>query len=123
MKEDLTDLLKCKNELFLQFKKVVSDINQSQIHNYFCTLRNCEEISLDDLKLAKKDSKFQHKRLFDPNIAKCEKTNEWCLVYLDGKGMFYSLCGNYDVKQNNGQKVWYSVTNIRCRTHTVNDHF
>ena len=31
-------------------------------------------------------------------------------------------CCNYDVKQNNGQKVWNSVANIRCRTQTVNDH-
>ena len=37
--------------------------------------------------------------------------------------MFCSLCRNYDVKQNNGQKVWNSVANIRCRTQTVNDHF
>ena len=67
---------------FLQFKKVFSDINESWIHNYyFCTLRNCKEISLDDLKSAKKDNKFQHKSLFDPNVAKCEQTNEWCLVY------------------------------------------
>ena len=77
LKEDLIDLLKCKNELFLQFKKVFSDINESQIHNYyFCTLRNCKEISLDDLKSAKKDNKLRHKWLFDPNIEKFEKTNE-----------------------------------------------
>ena len=67
---------------------------------------------MDDLKSAKKDHKFQHKWSFDPNIAKCQKTNEWCLVYLDGKGMFCSLCRNYGGKQNNGQKVWNSVANI-----------
>ena len=37
--------------------------------------------------------------------------------------MLCSLCRNYDVKQNNGQKLWNSDANIRCRTQTVNDHF
>ena len=37
--------------------------------------------------------------------------------------MFCSLCCNYDIKQNNGQKTWNAIANVRCRTQTVIDHF
>ena len=113
-----------KNEIFQLFKKVFHDIEEDQIHNYhFCTERKCNEISSNDLKNANSDNKFQHKWLFDPKIARCEETHEWCLVYIDGKGMFCSLCREYDIKQNNGVKTWNSVANVRCRTQTVRDHF
>ena len=52
-----------------------------------------------------------------------DKTNKWCLVYIDGKGMFCSLCRNYDIKQNNGQKTWNAIANVRCRTQIIIDHF
>ena len=95
-----------KSKIFAQFKKIFNDIDETQIHNYyFCTERNCNEICSDDLKIAKKDNKFKHKWLFDPNIAKCDKTNKWCLVYIDRKGMFCSLCRYYDIKQSNGQET------------------
>ena len=114
----------CKSEIFDQFKKIFNDIDETQIHNYyFCTERNCNEICSDNLKTAKKDNKFKHKWLFDPNIAECDKTNKWCLVYIDGKGMFCSVCRNYDIKQNNGEKTWNAIANVRCRTQTVIDHF
>ena len=99
--------------MFAQFKKIFNDIDETQIHNYyFCTERNCNEICFDDLKTAKKDNKLKHKWLFDANIAKCDKTNKWCLVYIDGKGMFCSLCRNYDIKQNNGKKTWNAIANV-----------
>ena len=113
----------CKSKIFAQFK-IFNDIDETQIHNYyFFTKRNCNEICSDDLKTAKKDNQFKHKWLFDPNTAKCDKTNKWCLVYIDGKGMFCSLCRNYDIKQNNGQKTWNAIANVRCRTQTVIGHF
>ena len=40
-------------------------------------------------------------------------------MYIDGKGMFCSLCRNYDIKQNNGQKIRNAIANTRCRTQTV----
>ena len=113
-----------KKEIFSQFKKVFSDITESQIHNYyFCTENNCNDICSKDLASMKKDNKFQHKWLFDPNIARCDKSHKWCLVYIDGKGMFCSLCRTYDIKQNNGMKTWNAVGNVRCRQQTVVDHF
>ena len=48
-----------------------------------------------------KGNKFQHKWLFDPKYAHCEKTKTWSLVYIDGKGMFCSLCHIFDTKQHN----------------------
>ena len=67
----------CKSEIFNHFKKIFNDIDETQIHNYyFCTEQHCNEICSDDLKTAKKDNKFKHKWLFDPNIAKCDKTNK-----------------------------------------------
>ena len=113
-----------KNEIFSSFQKVFNDIEESQIHNYyFCSGRKCDQICQEDLKSMNKDNKFQHKWLFDPNIAKCNKTDIWCLVYIEGKGMFCSLCRNYNITQNNGKPIWNTLPNIRCRTQTVTDHY
>ena len=112
-----------ENEIVNQFMKVFSDIEEHQIHHHsICTERGCKDICDADLKAAKKDNKFQHSWLFNPDVARCDKTNQWCLVYIDGKGMFCSLCRKYDITQNNKTKTWNSVPNIRCRTKTVVDH-
>ena len=70
-----------------------------------------------------KDNKFQHKWLFDPKIAFCDKSHKWCLTYIDGKGMFCALCRIYNTKQSNDLKVWNSTANLRCRTETIRQHF
>ena len=70
-----------------------------------------------------KGNKFQHKWLFDPKYAYCEKTKTWSLVYIDGKGMFCSLCRIFDTKQHNGFKTWNNTANIRCRPDTAEGHF
>ena len=70
-----------------------------------------------------KDNKFQHKWLFDPKYAYCEKTKTWSLIYIDRKGMFCSLCRIFDTKQHNGFKTWNNTANIRCRPDTVEGHF
>ena len=36
----------------------------------------------------KTDNKFQHKWIFDPELAKCHATGMWSLTYVDGKGTF-----------------------------------
>ena len=46
----------------------------------------------EDKNAMTKDKKFQHKCLFDENLAYCKKTGIWCLMYTYGKGMFCSLC-------------------------------
>ena len=58
----------------------------------------------------KKDNKFKHKWLFDPNL--CDKTHKLCLMYIDGKRMFCSLCRAYEIKQNNGEKTWNAIGNV-----------
>ena len=63
------------------------------------------DISSKDLATLSKDNKCQHKWLFDPKYAYCEKTKTWSLVYIDGKGMFCSLCRIFDTKQHNGFKL------------------
>ena len=70
-----------------------------------------------------KGNKFQHKRLYDPKYAYSEKTKTWSLVYIDGKGMFCSLCRIFNTKQHNGFKTWNNTANIRCRPGTVEGHF
>ena len=121
--ETESELTGRKQEIFQHFKKLFSDIQQHEIHNYhFCLDRKCHEISSKDLKTANSDNKFQHKWLTDPKLAQCGETHEWCLVYIDGKGMFCTLCREYDIKQNNNTKTWNAVANVRCRTQTVKDH-
>ena len=89
-------------EIFDGFKKIFSDLEPSHIHNYyFCQERNCKDISSHGSAKFNKNNKFQHKWLFDPQYPHCEKTNKWCLVYIDGKGMFCSLYSSYDIKQHN----------------------
>ena len=60
-----------------------------------------------------KDNKFQHKWLFDPDYAFCKEAEDWNLVYIDGKGMFCTLCRTYNTKQKNGLKQWNAVPNVR----------
>ena len=71
------DLSDPQNEIFSVFKKVFSDLVPSHIHNYhFCTEINCKDICTKDSATMKKDNKFQHKWLFDPKYARCEKTKK-----------------------------------------------
>lgn len=72
----------------------------------------------------KKDNKFQHKWLFDPDISKCSSTGIWYLTFIDGKGMFCALCRMHNTCQpNNESKVWNAIPNVRCRTETIRLHF
>ena len=70
-----------------------------------------------------KDNKFQHKWLFYAKYTYCEKTKTWNLVYIDGKGMFCSLCCMFDTKQHNGFKTCNITANIICRPDTAEGHF
>ena len=81
------------------------------------------DISSKDLATLSKDNKCQHKWLFDPKYAYCEKTKTWSLVYIDGKGIFCSLCPIFDTKQHNGFNKWNNTANIRCRPDTAEGHF
>ena len=80
-------------------------------------------ISSQDLAAISKDNKFQHKWLFYPKYAYCEKTKTWSLIPTDGEGMFCSLSRIFDTKQHNGFKSWNNTANIRCRPDTVEGHF
>ena len=77
--------------------------------------RSCQKMS--------KDNKFQHKWIFDPKLAFCDKSHKWCLTYIDGKGMFCALCRIYNTEHGNESKAWNSTGNVRCRTGTIRMHF
>ena len=63
-----------KNEISDSFKKVYKDLDPNQIHDYyFCNERNCKEICSTNLASMTEDNKFQHKWIFDPAYAFCEK--------------------------------------------------
>ena len=106
-----------KENIIISFQNIFNNIRMNDTHNYYiCSERNCT-------KIWKEDSKFQHKWLFDPKIAFCDRRHKWCLTYIDGKGMFRVLCGIYNTKQSNDLKVWNSTANVRCRTDTIRQHF
>ena len=69
------------------------DIEEHQIHNYyFCKYSKCHDISSKYKNaMTKKDNKFQHKWIFDHELAKCKETGIWSLTYIDRKGMFCNL--------------------------------
>ena len=70
-----------------------------------------------------KDKKFQHKWLFDPQVAKCSATEIWSLVYIYGKGMFYSFCcGTNMLQPSNESKVWNCEPNVHYRPDTIKNH-
>ena len=70
-----TTIEESKNKIYVAFKNIFSDIKIEQIHNgYFCQQRNCRHNSSEDLAAMSKDNNFQHKWLFDPKYAYCEKT-------------------------------------------------
>ena len=55
------------------FRELYSDIGESQIHSYyFCKSTKCQDIPASDKSAMKKDNKFQHKWIFDPELAKCQ---------------------------------------------------
>ena len=53
-------------------------------------------------------------------MAKCSATEIWSLVYIDGKGMFCSLCHCTNMLQpSNESKVWNCEPNVCYRLDTV----
>ena len=78
-----------KEKILFSFKSVFPELQESVIHNYyFCQTRSkCDICELDNQEMTK-DKKFQHKWLFDPQLAKCSATEIWSLVYINGKGIF-----------------------------------
>ena len=104
---------------------VHGDITEDQIHNYyFCKHYKCKDICSADKKKMTKDSKFQHKWIFDPELAKCKATGIWSLTYIDGKGMFCSLCRLTNTAQpSNASKIWNSQPNKRYKPETIRGHF
>ena len=113
-----------KEKILFSFKSVFPELQESAIHNYyFCQTRSkCDICELDKQEMTK-DKKFQHKWLFDPQLAKCSATEIWSLVYIDGKGMFHSLCCCTNTLQlSNKSKVWNCEPNVRYPPDTVRNH-
>ena len=70
-----------------------------------------------------KDKKFQHKWLFDPQLTKCSATEICSFVYIDGKGMFCSLCCCTNTLQpSNESKVWNCEPNVLYCPDTIRNH-
>ena len=112
-----------KENIIISFQNIFNNIRMCDILNYYiCSERNCTEIRKDRANMSK-DNKFQHKWLFDPEIAFCDRSHKWCLTYIDGNRIFCALCHIYNTKQSNDLKVWNSIANVRCRTETIRQHF
>ena len=112
-----------RKEIFDNFKKVVPGLQPKDIHNfYYCSERNCKDICSKDSDEMTKNNKFKHDWLFNPTYGQCPDTKKWCLVYIDGQGMFCSMCRQHDVKMNNDLKKWNSIPIKRCRTATISSH-
>ena len=102
-----------KENITVSFQNIFNNIKMIDIHNYYiCSERNCTEISKEDRANMSKDNKFQHKWLFDPKIAFCDRSHKWCLTYIYDKGMFCALCRIYNTKQSNDLKVWNFTANV-----------
>ena len=113
-----------KEKILFSFKSVFPELQESAIHNYyFCQTRSkCDICELDKQEMTK-DKKFQHKWLFDPQLAKCSATEIWSLVYIDGQGMFCSLCCCTNTLQpSNESKFWNCEPNVRYCPNTVRNH-
>ena len=59
-----------------------------------------------------KDKKFQHKWIFDRDLAYYKKTGIYCLMYIDGKGMFCSLCRLANTVHPTNASIWNFDPNI-----------
>ena len=71
-----------------------------------------------------KDKKFKHKWLFDSSLSQCQETGIWSLCYVDGIGMFCSVCQMHDSGHpQTNVKVWNASPNVRYRTETIRQHF
>ena len=70
-----------------------------------------------------KNSKFQHKWIFDRELAKSKATGIWSLTYIDGKGMFCSLCRLTNTAPSNASKIWNSQPDKRYKPETIRGHF
>ena len=79
-------------QIFELFKKIFEDLEWDQIHHYhICSAQKCQNLHSDSSQFTS-DNKFQHKWLFDPSLAQCAGTHQWCLVYIEGKGyVLFSL--------------------------------
>ena len=95
------------------------------IHNYYiCKKQNCHDINTSDKLTMTKDKKFKHKWLFDSSLSQCQETGIWSLCYVDGIGMFCSVCQMHDSgHQQTNVKVWNASPNVRYRTETIRQHF
>ena len=67
--------------------------------------------------------KFQHDWLNDPNISCCQSTGMWWLVYVEGKGMFCTLCRKHDAENSqNKKKIFNTEPSTRFRPATLREH-
>ena len=113
-----------KEKILFSFKSVFPELQESAIHNYyFCQTRSkCDICELDKQEMTK-DKKFQHKWLFNPQLARRNATEIWSIVYINGKGMFRSLCRcTNKLQPSNKSKVWNCEPNVSYRPDTVRNH-
>ena len=68
----------------------------------------------EDKTAMAKDKKFQHKSIFDENLAYCKETGIRCLIFIDGKGILWNLCRLTNIMHpTNASKTWNCERNIR----------
>ena len=72
----------------------------SLVHSHYtCTKKSCLNLSkqeMNRLKTGGSKDRFQHQWVFDPNVAFCQKTGYFWLLYEEGAGMFCMLCKKHN---------------------------
>lgn len=91
-----------------------------------CKKKNCVCLSSQEitrLKSSGKKDQFQHGWLLDPNIAYCQKTGYFWLLYEEGVGMFCFLCKKHNAKNlQNKTAKFNSDPSVRFKRTALIDH-
>ena len=83
-----------------------------KLHYFYKCKEGCEKSS--------RRNRFKHDWLLDKNVAYCQKTGLWWLLYEEGNGMFCLLCRMHDCENPfSHQKNFHQVPAVRYKKSTL----
>ena len=99
----------------------------SLVHSHYtCTKKSCLNLSkqeMNRLKTGGSKDRFQHQWVFDPNVAFCQKTGYFWLLYEEGAGMFCMLCKKHNaVNLQNKSKKFNTDSSVRFKRTAIIEH-
>lgn len=112
----------CESFIESAFKDV------SKVHSkYTCISKNCSHLSSGETNRVKSSGnskdRFQHQWLLDPNIAYCEKTGYFWLLYEEGTGMFCLICKKHNaINLQNKSRKFSTDASVRYKRSAVIEH-